>query len=67
LLATGTLLFPTEGLRVIISILFVPLMALAAAIGVATCRLTDATLPGAILTGILVTWFLTATQPIGVG
>jgi pimeloyl-ACP methyl ester carboxylesterase len=66
LLATGALLFPTEGLRVIISIVFVPLMALAAAIGVATSRLTNDTLPGAILSGILVTWFLTATQPMGV-
>ena len=66
LLSTGALLFPTEGLRVIISILFVPLMALAAGIGVATSRLTRDTLPGAILSGILVTWFLTATQPIGV-
>lgn len=67
LLATGALLFPTEGLRVIISILFVPLMMLGAGIAVATSRLTHDTLPGAILTGILVTWFLTATQPIGVG
>ena len=67
LLFTGALLFPTEGLRVIISILFVPLMALAAGIGVATSRLTGDTLPGAVLTGILVAWFLTATQPIGVG
>jgi hypothetical protein len=65
LLATGTLLFPTEGLRVIISILFVPLMALAAGIGVAACRRTGDTLPGALLAGILVTWFLVATQPMG--
>ena len=67
LLATCALLFPTEGLRVIVSILFVPLMALAAAIGVATSRLTNDTLPGAILSEILVTLFLTATQPMGVG
>jgi hypothetical protein len=65
LFATGTLLFATEGLRVIISILFVPLMALAAGIGVAACRRTGDTLPGALLAGILVTWFLVATQPMG--
>jgi pimeloyl-ACP methyl ester carboxylesterase len=65
LFATGTLLFPTVGLRVIISILFVPLMALAAGIGVAACRRTGDTLPGALLAGILVAWFLVATQPMG--
>lgn len=67
LLMTGSLWFAGEGLRVIISIVFVPLMVLAAGIAVATCRLTNATLPGALLTGVLITWFFTATQPIGVG
>jgi hypothetical protein len=63
----GALLFPEEGLRVIISILIPPLMILASALGVATTRLTGSTLPGALLSAIVVTWFLTATQPIGVG
>lgn len=67
LVATGALFSPTEGLRVIGSILFVPLMLLVAGLAVGTARMTRDVLPGALLCGLLITWFLTATQPIGVG
>jgi hypothetical protein len=32
---------------------------------VGTARMTRTVLPGALLSGILLTWFVTATQPIG--
>jgi pimeloyl-ACP methyl ester carboxylesterase len=64
LAATGALLTPTEGLRVIIAILFIPLLLLVALIGLGTTRTTRSVLPGALLCGILLTWFVTATQPI---
>jgi hypothetical protein len=65
LAGTGSLLTATEGLRVIIAILFVPQLLMVALIGVGTARMTRNVLPGALLCGILLTWFVTATQPIG--
>lgn len=64
---TGALASPEEGLRVIMAILFAPLMSLFAGLAVASRRATGTVLPGALLCGLLLTWFLTATQPIGVG
>lgn len=63
---TGALLIPQEGLRTIIAIGFVPLFAVIALFGVASKRWTGSVLPGAILSGLFATWFLTAVQPFGV-
>jgi len=67
LLATGTLLSPTEGLRVIVAIPLLAAMVLVSILAVATTRMARDTLPGALLCGVLLTWFLTATQAIGGG
>ncbi len=63
---TGALLIPQEGLRTIIAIGFLPLFAAIALFGVASKRWTGSVLPGAILSGLFATWFLTAVQPFGV-
>lgn len=65
LAATGSLLFPQEALRTILAIGFVPLFAAMAAFAVCSKRWTGSVLPGAILSGLFATWFLTAVQPIG--
>lgn len=62
---TGALLIPQEGLRTIIAIGFLPLFAVIALFGTASKRWTGSVLPGAILSGLFATWFLTAVQPIG--
>lgn len=63
---TGALLIPQEGLRTIIAIGFLPLFATIALFGVASKRWTGSVLPGAILSGLFATWFLTSVQPFGV-
>jgi pimeloyl-ACP methyl ester carboxylesterase len=63
---TGALLIPQEGLRTIIAIGFLPLFAAIALFGVASRRWTGSVLPGAILSGLFATWFLTSVQPFGV-
>lgn len=67
LLATGALLSPTEGLRVIVAIPMLAAMVLVSTLAVATTRMARDTLPGALLCGVLLTWFITATQAIGGG
>jgi len=66
LLATGSLLSPTEGLRVIVAIPLLAAMVLVSILAVATTRMARDTLPGALLCGVLLSWFLSATQAIGV-
>lgn len=66
LAARGTLLAPGEGLRTIIAIGFVPMFATVAALGVMSRRWTGSVLTGGLVSGLFVTWVLTATQPIGV-
>lgn len=62
---TGSLLIPQEGLRTIIAIGFLPLFAVIALFATASKRWTGSVLPGAILSGMFATWFLTAVQPFG--
>ena len=60
LFLTGALPIPTEALNAIISIQFLPLMAIVAAIAVFTWRRTNSALPGAFISGLFVTWYIVA-------
>ena len=60
LFTTGALLIPQEALNAIISIQFVPLLAIVAVIAVYTWRRTNSALPGAFMAGLFVTWYLVA-------
>jgi pimeloyl-ACP methyl ester carboxylesterase len=66
LLASGALLLPAEGLRTIMAIGFVPMFATVGIFGVLSRRWTGSVLTGGLVSGLFVTWVLTATQPIGV-
>jgi hypothetical protein len=69
LFLTGALPIPTEALNAIVSIQFLPLMAIVAAIAVFTWRRTNSALPGAFVCGLFVTWYIvagTAVQFAGV-
>ena len=63
---SGALLMPAEGLRTIMAIGFVPMFATVGIFGVLSRRWTGSILTGGLLSGLFVTWVLTATQPIGV-
>jgi hypothetical protein len=56
----GALLVPSEALNAIISIQFLPLMMIVAAIAVFTWRRTNSALPGAFICGLFVTWYIVA-------
>ena len=60
LFMAGHLLVPTQALNAIISIQFLPLMLILAVISVFTWRRTNSYLPGALISGILVTWYIVA-------
>jgi hypothetical protein len=60
LFMTGALLVPQEALNAILSIQFVPLLAIVAVIAVYTWRRTNSALPGAFIAGLFVTWYLVA-------
>jgi pimeloyl-ACP methyl ester carboxylesterase len=60
LFMTGTLPLPQEALNAILSIQFVPLLAMVAVIAVYTWRRTNSALPGAFMAGLFVTWYLVA-------
>jgi pimeloyl-ACP methyl ester carboxylesterase len=60
LFAVGHLLVPTQALNAIISIQFLPLMLILAIISVFTWRRTNSYLPGALISGVLVTWYIVA-------
>jgi hypothetical protein len=65
LFAAGHLLVPTQALNAIVSIQFLPLMVVLAIISVFTWRRTGSYLPGALISGLFVTWYVvagTATQ-----
>jgi len=53
---------PTDALRVIIAINFVPLLSIAAVISTFAYRRTGSTLPGALICGLLVTWYVVVNQ-----
>jgi hypothetical protein len=58
----GRLLTPSEPLNIIVAIQFLPLMAMVAVIATFTYRRTNSYLPGAVLCGLLVTWYIVAGQ-----
>jgi pimeloyl-ACP methyl ester carboxylesterase len=60
LFAAGHLLVPAQALNAIISIQFLPLMIVLAVISVFTWRRTNSYLPGALISGVFVTWYIVA-------
>jgi pimeloyl-ACP methyl ester carboxylesterase len=60
LFAVDHLLVPAEALNAIVSIQFLPLMAIVGLISVFTWRRTNSSLPGALICGLLVTWYMVA-------
>ena len=65
LFVAGRLLIPLEALNAIVSIQFLPLMAIVGLIGAFTWRRTNSYAPGALICGLFVTWYMvagTATQ-----
>lgn len=62
---TGHLLLPGEGLRVISAIGFAVCLAFVGIFGVVSRRMLGSIAPGAMISGLFVTWVLVATQPIG--
>ena len=62
LFLSGTLLTPGEPLNTIVMIQFVPLLLIVAIISTFAYRRTAHYLPGAILSGIFVTWYIVAGQ-----
>lgn len=67
LFVTGALLIPQEALNAIISIQFVPLLAIVAVIAVYTWRRTNSSLPGALISGLFITWYVVAGTAIQFG
>ena len=61
----GSLLLPGEGLRTIMAIGFAVIFVIVGIFGVASRRWTGSVLAGGLVSGLFVTWVLTATQPIG--
>ena len=60
LFVSGHLLVPAQALNAIISIQFLPLMLIVALIGVFTWQRTNSELPGALISGLFVTWYIVA-------
>jgi len=60
LFSAGRLLVPAQALNAIISIQFLPLMIVLALISVFTWRRTNSYLPGALISGFFVTWYIVA-------
>ena len=60
LFTTGHLLAPLEALNAIVSIQFLPLMAIVGLIGVFTWRRTNSYAPGALICSLFVTWYMVA-------
>ena len=54
------LLTPSEPLNTVVAIQFLPLMAIVALISTFTWRRTNSTLPGALICGLFVTWYIVA-------
>ncbi len=62
LFINGKLLTPTEPLNTIVAIQFLPLLAIVAVIATFTYRRTNSYLPGALISALLVTWYIVAGQ-----
>ncbi|HEY9218316.1 MAG TPA: hypothetical protein VIO94_09720, partial [Phenylobacterium sp.] len=60
LFATGALPLDFEALNAIVAIQFVPLLAALAALAVFTWRRTGSYVPGALISGLFVTWYMVA-------
>jgi pimeloyl-ACP methyl ester carboxylesterase len=60
LFSAGHLLVPAQALNAIISLQFLPLMIVLALISVFTWRRTNSYLPGALISGLFVTWYIVA-------
>ena len=60
LFVAGHLLIPSQALNAIISIQFLPLMIILGVIAVFTWRRTNSYLPGALISGIFVSWYIVA-------
>ncbi len=60
LFLAGALPIPQEALNAIISIQFLPLLVILAFIAVFTWRRTNSALPGALMSGIFLTWYIVA-------
>jgi pimeloyl-ACP methyl ester carboxylesterase len=65
LFSQGRLPIPAEALNVIIAIQFLPLMAMVAFVSTFTWRRTNSYLPGALINGLVVTWYITAGMAMG--
>lgn len=61
------LLSPGQGLYTIMAVQFIPLLGLAALITTYAWRRTGRTLPGAVICGLLFTWYVVAGQAIQAG
>jgi len=64
LFMAGRLLIPLEALNAIVSIQFLPLMAIIGAISTFTWRRTNSYAPGALICGLFVTWYMVAGTAI---
>jgi len=60
LFATGQLITPKEALSTIIALQFAPLLAMVGLIGAFTWRRTASYLPGALICGAVITWYIVA-------
>lgn len=58
------LLTPGQGLYTIMSMQFVPLMAIVALIATFTWRRTNSSLPGALICGLFLSWYVVAGQAV---
>lgn len=65
LAVTGHLLLPSEGLRVIQTVGFAFFLLFVALFGTVSRRLSGSVALGGLVSGLFITWILTATQPIG--
>ena len=61
----GHLLLPSEGLRVIQTVGFAFFLLFVALFGTVSRRLSGSVALGGLVSGLFITWILTATQPIG--
>lgn len=66
LVATGHLLLPSEGLRVIQAVNFAVFLMFVGLFGAVSQRQLGSVVPGGLVSGLVVAWAMTATQPIAI-
>jgi pimeloyl-ACP methyl ester carboxylesterase len=64
LFQTGFLATPKEPLNTIVAIQFIPLLALVGVLSAFTYRRTNSFVPGAVICGVLISWYITAGTAI---